>query len=150
MILLEASIQLVPDGTLLLHLLMIGIMVFILNRTLLKPINRILAEREKQITGQRMEAERLASETEEKLHQYNEALHDARVEGYRLLDKERAEGLKQREEKIRQYREQMSREVAAQVESTRQQEEAAKRELEAQAVSMSDLISSQILRRPAR
>jgi F-type H+-transporting ATPase subunit b len=150
MILLEASIQLVPDGTLLLHLLMVAIMVFVLNRTLLKPINRILAEREKQITGQRMEAERLAAETEEKLRQYNEALHDARVDGYRLLDKERAEGLKQREEKLRQYREEMSRAVAAQIAATRQQEEAAKRELETQAASMSDLISSRILRRPAR
>ena len=150
MILAETSIQLVPDGTLLLHLLMVGIMVFILNRTLLKPINQILAEREKQVTGRRAEAERLAAESAEKLRTYNETLHEARVDGYRLLDKERAEGLKQREEKVRQYREQMSREVAAQIEATRQQEESAKRELDTQAVSMSDLISSQILRRPAR
>ena len=150
MILAETSIQLVPDGTLLLHLLMVGIMVFILNRTLLKPINQILAERDKQVTGRRAEAERLAAESAEKLRTYNETLHEARVDGYRLLDKERAEGLKQREEKVRQYREQMSREVAAQIEATRQQEESAKRELDTQAVSMSDLISSQILRRPAR
>lgn len=150
MILLEAQIQLVPDGTLLLHLLMVAVMVFILNRTLLKPINHILAEREKQITGRRVEAERLAAETEEKLRQYNSALHDARVDGYKLLDKERAEGLKQREEKLRQVREQMSKEVASQIETTRQQEEAGKRELETQAASMSDLISAQILRRPKR
>ena len=51
MFLAEASIQLVPDGTLLLHLLMVAVMVFILNRTLLKPINRILAERERQVEG---------------------------------------------------------------------------------------------------
>ena len=150
MILLEAQIQLVPDGTLLLHLLMVAVMVFILNRTLLKPINHILAERERLVTGRRAEAERLAAETEEKLRQYNSALHDARVDGYRLLDKERAEGLKQREEKLRQVREQMSKEVAAQIETTRQQEEAAKRELETQAASLSDLISTQILRRPTR
>ena len=150
MILAETSIQLVPDGTLLLHLLMVGVMVFVLNRTLLKPINQILVERERQITGRRAEAERLSAESDEKLRKYNEALHDARVDGYRLLDKERSEGLKQREEKLRQYRDQMSKEVAAQVETTRQQEESAKRELDAQAVSMSDLITSQILRRPAR
>ena len=150
MILAETSIQLVPDGTLLLHLLMVAIMVFILNRTLLKPINQILAEREKQVAGRRAEAERLAAETEEKLRNYNEALHEARVDGYRLLDKERAQGLKQREEKLRQQRELLSKEVAAQMAAMRQQEEAAKRELEAQAASMSDLISSQILRRTAR
>jgi F0F1-type ATP synthase membrane subunit b/b' len=150
MILALMQIQLVPDGTLLLHLVMVGIMVFILNRTLLKPINQILAERDKQITGRRAEAERLAAESQEKLRTYNEALHEARVDGYRLLDKERAEGLKQREEKVRQYREEMSKEVAAQVEATRQQEQSAKRELDTQAASMSDLISSQILRRPPR
>lgn len=150
MILLETQIQLVPDGTLLLHLLMVAVMVFILNRTLLKPINQILAEREKQITGQRVEAERLATETEEKIHKYNEALHEARVDGYKLLEKERSEGLRQREEKLRQHREQMSKEVATQVEATQLQEQAARRELETQAASMSDLISSQILRRRAR
>ena len=150
MILAETPIQLVPDGTLLLHLLMVAIMVFVLNRTLLKPINQILAERERQITGRRREAEALAAETQEKLQKYNDTLHEARVEGYRLLDKERAEGLKQREEKVRQYREQMSKEVATQIEATQRQEELVKRELEAQAASMSDLISSQILRRPAR
>jgi F0F1-type ATP synthase membrane subunit b/b' len=150
MILAETSIQLVPDGTLLLHLLMVAIMVFILNRTLLKPINQILAEREKQILGRLAEAEKLATESEEKLRKYNETLHDARVDGYKLLEKERTEGLKQREEKVRSARDEMSKGVAAQIAATRQQEESAKRELDTQAASMGDLISAQILRRPAR
>ena len=150
MILLEASIQLVPDGTLLLHLLMVGVMVFVLNRTLLKPINQILAEREKQIAGRLKEAEAMASETQEKLKRYNDALREARADGYKLLEKERAQGLKEKEEKLRQYRDEMSREVAAQVETTRKQKQAVKGELEAQAASIGNLISSQILRRPTR
>lgn len=150
MILAETSIQLVPDGTLLLHLLMVAVMVFVLNRTLLKPINEILAERERQITGRRIEAARLRSESEEKLRQYNESLHEARMDGYRLLDKERAEGLKQRDETLRRHRDELAQKVAAEIAATRQQEESARRELDAQAASMSDLISSQILRRPAR
>lgn len=150
MFLAETSIQLVPDGTLLLHLLVVGIMVFVLNRTLLKPINQILSEREKQITGRRIEAQALAAETQEKLKKYNEGLHEARVDGYQLLEKERAEGLKQREEKLRLYRVEMSKDVAAQLETTRKQEQSVKSELETQAAAISDLISSQILRRPAR
>lgn len=150
MILLEASIQLVPDGTLLLHLLMVGVMVFVLNRTLLKPINQILAEREKQITGRLKEAEAMASETAEKLKRYNDALREARADGYKQLEKERAQGMKEKEEKLRQYREQMSKEVAAQVETTRRQEQTVKGELEAQAATIGSLISSQILRRPTR
>jgi F-type H+-transporting ATPase subunit b len=147
MFLAEASIQLVPDGTLLLHLLMVVVMVAVLNRTLLKPINQILAEREKQITGRLKEAEAMAAETQEKMKKYNDALREARADGYKLLEKERAQGLKEKEEKLRQYREQMSREVATQLETTRKQEQAVKGELDAQAATIGDLISSQILRR---
>jgi F0F1-type ATP synthase membrane subunit b/b' len=150
MFLAETSIQLVPDGTLLLHLLVICIMVFVLNRTLLKPINQILAEREKQIAGRLTEAQALSAETEEKLRKYQGTLREARAEGYRLLEKERSEALKQREEKVRQYRDQMSKEVATQVEATRKQKESVKGELETHASTISELISSQILRRPAR
>jgi len=147
MVLLEASIQLVPDGTLLVHLLMVAIMVFILNRTLLKPINQILAEREKQVAGRLEEAQRLEAEREQKLKQYNDALRAARVDGYKLLEKERAEGLKAKDEQIRLHREQTSREVATQLQTIKRQEQSVKQELETQAASISSLISAQVLRR---
>jgi F0F1-type ATP synthase membrane subunit b/b' len=147
MFLAEASIQLVPDGTLLLHLLFIAVMVFVLNRTLLKPINQILAEREKQIGGRLSEAQMLSAEAEEKMRKYQAALREARSDGYRLLEKERAAGLKDKEEKVRQHREQLSRTVALEMESIKNQQEKVQAELEAQAGSMGVLISSQILRR---
>jgi F0F1-type ATP synthase membrane subunit b/b' len=150
MFLAEATIQLVPDGTLLLHLLMVGVMVFVLNRTLLKPINQILAERERQVEGRISEAQRLEAETEDKIRQYQATLREARSDGYRLLEKERAAALKEKDEQVRQYREQVSKAVAAEIESTRQQEQNVRTELESQAAAIGDLISSQILRRPAR
>lgn len=150
MFLAEASIQLVPDGTLLLHLLMVGVMVFVLNRTLLKPINKILVDREQQVEGSIKEAQLLAAQTEEKLQKYSAALREARTEGYRLLEKERSAALKEKDEKVRLYRDEMSRKVAAQVERTREQEQNIRKELESQAASIGELISSQVLRRPAR
>ena len=147
MVLLEATIQLVPDGTLLVHLLMVVVMVYVVNRTLLGPINRILAERERQIAGRLQEAQTLASETEQKLKKYNDALHTARVEGYKLLEKERADALKEKDEKVRLSREQASREVAAQKANIGRQEQSVKQELEGQAASISSLISAQVLRR---
>jgi F-type H+-transporting ATPase subunit b len=147
MVLLEASIQLVPDGTLLFHLFLVVVMVYVVNRTLLRPINQILAEREKQIEGRLKEAESLASETEQKLKKYNDALHAARVDGYKLLEKERADSLKEKDEKVRLYREQASRDVAAQVDNIKRQEQSVKQELETQAASISSLISAQVLRR---
>ena len=47
----ENSIQLVPDGTLILHVIIILVMVYVLNATLYKPINQILASREKRTRG---------------------------------------------------------------------------------------------------
>ena len=150
MILAEDTIQLVPDATLLLHLFFVVVMVVVLNRTLLKPINRILAEREKQITGRLREAEALAAESQEKLRKYNDTLREARTTGYKLLEKERAEGLKEKEQKLRQSRDELSNEVSEQVEQIRRQEQSVKSELDGQAATIGDLISSQILRRPAR
>ncbi|HEX5965236.1 MAG TPA: ATP synthase F0 subunit B [Pyrinomonadaceae bacterium] len=147
MFLAEASIQLVPDGTLLLHVLFIAVMVFVLNRTLLKPINQILAEREKQIGGRLTEAQMLSAEAEEKMKTYQSALREARGEGYRLLEKERAAGLKAKDEKVRQHREALSQTVAKEKESIQKQQAKIQAELETQADSMGVLISSQILRR---
>lgn len=149
MFLAEASIQLVPDGTLLLHMLFIAVMVFVLNRTLLKPINQILAEREKQIGGRLTEAQTLSAEAEEKMTNYQSALREARGEGYRLLEKERAAGLKAKDEKVRQHREQLSQTVAKEIDSIQKQQAKVEAELETQADSMGALISSQILRRRA-
>jgi F0F1-type ATP synthase membrane subunit b/b' len=66
------------------------------------------------------------------------------------VEKERAAALKQKDEKIRVYRDEVSKDVAKQVEATRKQEETVRAELEAHASSISDLITSRILRRPAR
>ena len=147
MILAEDSIQLVPDATLLLHLVLVVVMVFVLNRTLLKPINDILSEREKQITGRLKEAEAMAAESQEKLKQYNETLREARTAGYRLLEKERAASLKEKEQQLRQERDELSQKVSSQIDQIRKQEQAVKGELESQAATIGNLISSQILRR---
>ena len=146
MFLAETSIQLVPDGTLLLHMLFIAVMVFVLNRTLLKPINQILAEREKQIGGRITEAQMLSAEAQEKMKKYQAGLREARTDGYKLLEKERATGLKEKDEQVRQHREELSRTVAQERDAIQKQQEKVRTELEAQADSMGVLISSQILR----
>ena len=53
----ESSIQLFPDGTIFVHIAIILVMIWILNRTLYKPINRILETREKSKGGHASEAE---------------------------------------------------------------------------------------------
>ena len=147
MILAESSIQLVPDGTLLLHLLMIGLMVALLNRTLLKPINKILSDREELITGKVSEANKIKQEAEEKMQQYEAALRNARSEAYSLLEKERSAAVQEKELKVRLAKEEVTKATNATLEQLYQQENNVKSELETEAAGISDLISSQILQR---
>jgi len=146
MFLAEASIQLVPDGTMLVHIVVIVVMVAVVNRTLLGPINRILAEREKQIRSNVSEQKKLESDREEKFEKYSETLRDARSEGYRLLERERAEAMKLKEEQIRQAKHEISKTVAAQLEALKKEEVKVRAELETEAAVISEDISARVLR----
>ena len=148
MFLAESSIQLVPDGTLLLHLLFVGLMVAVLSRTLLRPINQILRERENRISTQLEQARATAAAREEKLRRYQSELRRARAEGYHLLEQEKVTALREREEGLRSLKKELTEWVSDQLEITRRQEEQVRRELEAQASTFGILISSQILGRP--
>ena len=147
MFLAESSIQLVPDGTLLVHLVMVAVMVAVLNRTLLRPINKILADREKHILGRVDEAREMQKLTEQTLTEYNAALRGARTEGYQLLEKERSQAIREKDEKVRIYKEEISATLAKDIRATHDQEKEGQRQLEAEAETLGAMITSQILRR---
>lgn len=96
----ENSIQLVPDGTLLFHLALIVAMVALLNATLLKPINRILEERDRRTKGRLGEASKTLQLVDEKMRSYEAQLREARSEGYAAMERERTTLSKERERKI--------------------------------------------------
>jgi F-type H+-transporting ATPase subunit b len=100
MALSESNIQLVPDGTLLFHLAMIGVMVGLLNLTLLRPITRILEERERRTRGRFTEARGLLAIVEQKLREYEQRIRDARADGYALLEEQRFAVSRQREQTL--------------------------------------------------
>ena len=147
MFLAETSIQLVPDGTLLLHLLMVAVMVAVLNLTLLKPINKILEDRDKYILGKVDEAKTILQTSEQKIGEYHESLHEARTEGYQLIEKVRTQAVKEKDERVRTFREQTSREITAGIDATHLQEQMVKKELESQAEALGSMITAQILER---
>lgn len=96
----ENSIQLVPDGTLLFHLMLIVMMVALLNATLLKPINRILEERDRRTKGRLSEANQTLLMVDEKLRNYESQLREARAAGYAAMEQERVTLSKERERKL--------------------------------------------------
>lgn len=142
------SIQLVPDGTLLLHGLIIIIMVVVLNRTLFRPINRILEERDRRTRGLLGEAEQTVARIDQSLRQYEQTLRGARAEGYQLLERQRAEAIRERERQIAAARESLSKQTASEKQLIRSQAELARTTLSKDARESASRISSQILGRP--
>ncbi len=144
----ENSIQLVPDGTLILHIVIILVMVFVLNATLFKPINRILEEREKRTRGRSGEAQDILRRVDEKLAHYENTLREARAEGYRLMERERAAAMSERQTKLNAVREEVNRLIAEEKESIYAQADEARASLEKDARRIAADIGAQILHRP--
>lgn len=144
----ENSIQLVPDGTLFLHIAIILLMVFVLNNTLFKPINRILEERERRTRGRSGEARDILQRVEEATTNYERSLREARAEGYRLMESERAEAMNERQSTLDALREEVTHTVEEEKELIRSQAEEARQTLAADARSIAAEIGSQILHRP--
>ena len=143
----ENSIQLVPDGTLFLHVLIILVMVYVLNATLFRPINRILEAREKRTRGRLTEAQEILSNVSEKLAEYERALRAARTEAYALAERERAAAMQERQKAIDEMRAQLAASTAAEKEAIKGQAEAARTTLEADARRIAEEIGSRVLGR---
>ncbi len=143
----ESSIQLVPDGTLFFHLAVIVVMVALLNGTLLRPINRILEERERRTKGRLSEAQEVLLVVDQKISQYERRLREARAEGYALVEHERMELSRERERKVAQVRAEITRWLFDQKEKLRSEAEAVKGNLKLDARTRALEISRHILRR---
>ena len=144
----ESSIQLVPDGTMIIHGLIILIMVGVLNLTLFKPINRILVERELQTRGRLDEARLTLTEIDRKVKDYERTLREARAEGYQLMEQQRAEALHQRDTKLSSVKEEVANFLAAQKRIIAQQADDVRSTLSSEARRLAAEISARILGRP--
>ena len=144
----ENSIQLVPDGTLLLHILIILVMIFVLNATLYKPINRILEAREKRTKGRLSEAEEIIKSVNEKLSEYERQLRQARGEAYSFAESQRGAALQERQEKLNRLRPQMAESTAKEKEGIHRQAEEARVTLGTESRSLAREIGARVLSRP--
>jgi F-type H+-transporting ATPase subunit b len=143
----ESSIQLVPDGTILVHMLLVLVMVAVVNSVLLRPVNKILDERERRTSGRLSEAERTMASAKEKLRAWERGLRDARNEGYKLLENERANALREREVQVGNVKKELAELVTVQKSEIQRQQNEAERTLEVDARRLASLIGSQILGR---
>jgi F-type H+-transporting ATPase subunit b len=146
LLLFAESIQLFPDGSLFVHVAMILAMIWILNRTLYRPINRVLESREKNKGGHSSEAADILKDAGEKESRYNTELLDTRSRGYELIEKEQKKAVQAREKQLGEVK----ADVAATFEAGRaevdKQSAAARAEIEANAATLADSIAANILK----
>lgn len=136
------------DGSFLFIFISILCLIFILNRTLFKPINQMLDERERLGAGRLDEAKRLLAQYEQRLSGYEKQLQDARAEAYQHLESQRREAQAARADLIAQIRSETTGQIDAAKQEISKQAAAAKSNLENEARAMAATISSQLLQRP--
>lgn len=140
------SIQLFPDGTLFIHIALILIMIWILNRTFFKPINRILEAREKQKGGAGGEAEQILADASAKEAKLNKEMLAARNEGYELIEKERAGAVDLRARRVAEAKAETAAAFASEKQALTEQTEAARAAIAANAQEMADKIAANVLK----
>jgi F-type H+-transporting ATPase subunit b len=144
----ENSIQLVPDGTLVLHVLIILVMIYVLNATLFKPINQILEARDKRTRGRLTEAQEIMRDVSSKLSDYERSLRQARGEAYALTEKERTAAMQERQEKLNEMRRQLSESTAREKQAIQQQADEARGTLDTESRRIAREIGARVLSRP--
>lgn len=139
------TVQLLPDGSLLIHILLILLMIYVLNRTFFRPVNRVIESRVKNKGGRFTEAEEILNKVSEKQARYNAAMLEARNEGYQLIEKERAEALRLRETEINQAKTEVTESLAREKEDLDRQTAQARETIAREADEMAKKISANIL-----
>lgn len=136
------------DGSFLFIFISILLLIFILNRTLFKPINQVLDERERLGVGRLGEARHLLIAYEQRLKRYEDQLRAARAEAYQHLESQRREAQAVRQRMIAEVKAETSAQIDAAKQEIAGQAATAKQNLENEARAMAATISSQILHRP--
>lgn len=140
------SIQLFPDGTLFIHIALILIMIWALNRTFFKPINAVIEKRSRQKAGRGGEAEEILTDVNNKQKQYEKTMLEARNKNYEMIERERAEAVEARQQAISEARAQTSELVQSEKTKLEKLKADAKVEIALEAHKMADKISSNILK----
>jgi F0F1-type ATP synthase membrane subunit b/b' len=141
----ESSIQLFPDATLLLHVAMILIMIYVLNRTFFRPINAVLENRERQKGGRGGEAAGILEEVNKKQKEYEAALLAARNESYEMIESERAAAVDSFQKTVAQAKAEASKRIADEKASVKDAVADAKVSIALEANKTADRIAANIL-----
>jgi F-type H+-transporting ATPase subunit b len=142
----EGSIQLFPDGTIFIHIALILLMIWVLNRTYFRPVNKVIESREKFRDVEGGEAGSIQNEALEKEAAYSRELLGARSEGYAYVEKEHAKLVRAREKKLAETKVETYERVSGEKRELERQAEEAKAAIGADAEKLADQIAATVLK----
>jgi F-type H+-transporting ATPase subunit b len=136
-----------PDGSLVLVLILFIIFVFVLNRILFRPIGRVLDERQTRTEGAVNEARAARRRYEAKLTEYEATIRQARAEGYRRSEQERAGALEERRKLIEAAKQNTNEQITHARSEIQEQVTRARTALASESRQIADRISRTVLGR---
>ncbi|MEK7725453.1 MAG: hypothetical protein AAB336_13960 [Acidobacteriota bacterium] len=145
-ILAFAGVQLIPDGTIFVHIALILLMIWVLNRTFFRPINKVLDSREKNSGGRSSEAQEILNKVQEKNATFDSAIREVRTEGYGLVEKQRSKAVAKRQKKVEAVKEEVATLISTEKEAIAQQTAEAQKAITTQAKELAETISTNILK----
>jgi len=140
------EVRLVPDGTIFIHIALILLMIWVLNRTFFRPINRVIESRERNKGGRFTEAQEILREVEQKQTNYNAAILEARSKGYEMIAGEHSQAITQRQEKLGAVKAEVEQNLTRENEELERQITQARTTIASDAEQLAEKISANILR----
>ena len=137
------------DGSIIAAIFIFLVLVVALNKILFQPLLQVQAERESRTTGLMARTRKKLDHNLELLNQYQTAIKNCRIEGYRRQEQMRAEAMNKRGEALTEARADAERLMQESRDSIQAQGQAAKAKLDYEAREMAGGIAASILRRTA-
>lgn len=136
-----------PDVSVFWVIFFVMLLTVIVDRLLLRPVMRVIQERETAIRSARELAERSANQARAAAAEFDQKTTAARSEIYKQMDEMRRSALAERTEAMSKTRAEADAQVAAASDRLKAEAEAARRQLEADADILGGAVAERILGR---
>jgi F0F1-type ATP synthase membrane subunit b/b' len=143
---LAGNVQLIPDGSLLIHIGMILLMIWILNRTFFRPIHNVIEAREGKKGGSKGPAGEILEQVADKQATYESEIRKTRLAGYQLIEGEREGALSVKQVAVQNAKHEVAEKLAKEIGDIDRAAKVAKEEIEREADKLADKITATILR----
>jgi F-type H+-transporting ATPase subunit b len=140
------SIQLFPDGTIFIHIALILLMIWVLNRTYFRPVRKVIESREKFKDIEGGEAGSIQNEAAQKEAAYERDLLEARSEGYSYMEKEHGKLVRARDKKLAETKAEIDERIASEKTEIERQAVEAKASIGVDAEKLADQIAATVLK----